>query len=49
MYLEAPLPELLRRNATRSRPVPESYIRRLAERIEVPDATEAHRVEWVIA
>jgi predicted kinase len=47
VYLDAPLSEILRRNAARQHPVPESVILRLAERLEVPDLTEAHRVDWI--
>ena len=35
-------------NSTRPHPVPESVIRRLAARLDVPDLTEAHGVEWII-
>jgi predicted kinase len=49
VYLEVPFAELLERNAKRARPVPEPVIRRLAARLDVPNPTEAHAVEWVIA
>ena len=48
VYLELPFDELLRRNSTRPHPVPGSVIRRLAARLDVPDLTEAHGVEWII-
>lgn len=48
VYVEAPEPVLRRRNRTRARPVPDPVLERLiAERWEPPDASEAHRVEWV--
>ncbi len=47
VYVEAPFDELLRRNASRSHPVPEAVIYHLLCKLEVPDLTEAHTVEWV--
>jgi predicted kinase len=47
VYVETPFPVLLRRNATRARPVPDAVIRRLADALDMPDPTEAHVVEWV--
>lgn len=47
VYVETPWPELVRRNKTRSRPVPDSVLNKLAEKLEVPDLSEAHQVEWV--
>ena len=49
VYLEAPWAEMLRRNAARSRPVPLSVMENMRWRLEVPDLTEAHQVEWVEA
>jgi putative nucleotidyltransferase with HDIG domain len=46
VYVETAWDELLRRNRGRSAPVPETVLRRLAERLEVPDVTEAHEVDW---
>jgi len=48
IYLEAPLPELLRRNNTRKAKVPEKVIERLAYRLEIPNLTEAHSVNWLV-
>jgi predicted kinase len=48
VYVEAPEERLLRQNRQRQTPVPEAVLERLLERWEVPDQTEAHRVEWVI-
>ena len=47
LYLEAPEPRLLAQNRTRPTPVPEAVIDRLLARWEVPDRTEAHRVDWI--
>jgi predicted kinase len=47
VYVEAPYRELLARNRARREPVPEAVIERLARRLELPDLTEAHAVEWV--
>lgn len=48
VYLEAPYPEILRRNRERSACVPESVIDHLVGKLEVPDVTEAHEVQyWV--
>jgi predicted kinase len=48
VYVETPPDVLYRQNAQRPRPVPEAVIERLLERWEVPDASEAHRVDHVI-
>ena len=47
VYVDAPLDTLLRRNQGRQEAVPEPVIRRLARKLEVPDPTEAHQIEWV--
>jgi predicted kinase len=47
VYLDAPFAALLARNQARANPVPEAVIHRLARHLEIPDATEAHSVEWV--
>lgn len=44
VYLEPPLPILLQQNSSRSKSVPESVIRRLAERCEPPTWMECHRL-----
>jgi predicted kinase len=48
VYVEAAEERLLRQNRQRQIPVPESVLERLLDRWEVPDPTEAHRVEWVV-
>jgi predicted kinase len=49
VYLEAPFDEVLRRNVERPNHVPESIIYQLMRKLEVPDLTEAHQVEYVIS
>lgn len=44
VYLEPPLAVVLAQNRERAQPVPEIAIRRLAEKLEPPTLTEAHRV-----
>lgn len=46
VYVEAPHADLLRRNERRVASVPEPVIARLARKLEIPDLTEAHAVEW---
>jgi len=48
VYLDAPLDSVLQRNRERESPVPAAVIYRLAGLFELPDLTEAHRVEAVI-
>ena len=40
--------ELLKRNRNRPEPVPEKVILKLADKLEVPDLTEAHELVWVV-
>jgi tRNA uridine 5-carbamoylmethylation protein Kti12 len=46
--VEAPPQAILDRNAARPAPVPAAAVRRLVDRWETPDVTEAHRVTWVV-
>ena len=48
VYLEVPFEELLRRNRSRMAMVPEAVIHKLAGKLEVPEPTEAHEVQWVV-
>jgi putative nucleotidyltransferase with HDIG domain len=49
VYVEAPSwAEMFARNRARERRVPDAVIARLAEKLEVPSAAEAHRVEHVV-
>lgn len=47
VYIEAPWPTLLRQNMQREARVPERVLQRLAEKLEVPEPFEAHRVEYI--
>jgi len=47
VYVEAPEARLFAQNRERADTVPAEVIRKLTARWEVPDLTEAHRVEWV--
>ena len=47
VYVESPETRLYAQNADRADPVPAEVIRKLTARWEVPDLTEAHRVDWV--
>jgi predicted kinase len=49
VYREVPEPDLWRQNRERTRPVPERVIDALLARWTVPDLTEAHGVEAVVA
>jgi len=49
VYVEAPWGEMLARNRARKNAVPESVMGRLMARLEVPSATEAHEVEFVVS
>ncbi|HOV26316.1 MAG TPA: AAA family ATPase [Pseudobacteroides sp.] len=48
IYMEAPYSEIIKRNRERSRSVPENVIGRMITKLEVPDMTEAHHVEWIV-
>jgi predicted kinase len=47
VYLDAPWDVILRRNQEREASVPEPVIARMLRKLEVPDLTEAHEVDWV--
>jgi predicted kinase len=49
VYVEASWQETFARNRSRKRPVPERVIAQLADRLEVPSRTEAHRMDYVVA
>ena len=46
VYIETPFAEILKRNRARQASVPEEIIYRLLDRLEMPEVSEAHRVEW---
>jgi putative nucleotidyltransferase with HDIG domain len=47
LYVEVPEDRLYSQNRERDDAIPAEVIRKLTARWEVPDLTEAHRVEWV--
>jgi predicted kinase len=47
VYVEAPEDRLFAQNSGRADSIPAEVIRKLTARWEVPDLTEAHRVDWV--
>jgi len=47
VYLEVPYERLLRQNRERDKAVPEPVLERMTRLWEPPDATEAHRVDWI--
>lgn len=48
VYLETTEENLYRQNREREHPVPQPVINRMLERWEMPDRTEAHRVDWIV-
>jgi predicted kinase len=46
VYREADWEELLKRNQIRIAKVPENVLYRMRNRLEVPNITEAHQVDW---
>lgn len=49
VYLETNLEELFKRNHSRSETVPKQIIEKMIGSLEIPNITEAHKVEWVIS
>jgi predicted kinase len=49
VYVETTWQELMHRNQTRARSIPPAVIQKLANKLEVPDLTEAHQVDWIMA
>ena len=47
VYIDVPEEKLFKQNSEREHPVPAQVIKRLLDRWEVPDLTEAHRVDWI--
>ncbi len=48
IYLEPELSTILRQNKQRQKDVPESVIRHLSEKVEIPTLAEAHAVQWIV-
>ncbi|GCF10684.1 AAA family ATPase [Dictyobacter arantiisoli] len=47
VYIDTPYNVLLQRNNERHANLPEEIIEKLVDKLEVPDITEAHQVEWI--
>jgi len=47
VYLKASFDVIVSRNRERRESVPEQVLDRLLDKLEVPDLTEAHTVEWI--
>lgn len=48
VYLEASWEELLKRNRDRTAKVPDKVLSQMKQRLEVPNITEAHAVDWIV-
>lgn len=48
VYVEVPRDTLFAQNRERAHPIPETAIERLLDRWDVPDLTEAHRVDYCV-
>jgi putative nucleotidyltransferase with HDIG domain len=49
VYLEVSLDRALQQNKDRQRIVPTAVIDRFRRRMEIPNCTEAHRLEWIVS
>lgn len=47
VFVDVPPAIISERNARRAKPVPIAVIEKLLSRLDIPDLTEAHRVDWV--
>ena len=48
VYLEVPIDRVLRQNRNRKAQVPNAVINRYRDRLEIPDITEAHQVDYFV-
>ena len=48
VYLELPMAQVLAQNKDRQHPVPSATIYRYEDRLEIPDRTEAHQVDYLV-
>jgi predicted kinase len=48
VYLEVPIDQALQQNKERQRVVPAAVIDRFRRRMEIPNCTEAHQLEWIV-
>jgi len=46
IYVETPVSELFKRNAERTKPVPEAIIHKLIDQLEVPKIWEGHAIVY---
>lgn len=46
LYLEAPYKEILERNRTRERQIPENVLEQMIDRLEIPEPWEGYDVTW---
>lgn len=49
VYLNAPFADIIKRNRARQASVPEEVIYHMLNNLEMPDVSEAYRVEWIDA
>jgi predicted kinase len=49
VYLEVPLDQALQQSHDRQRVVPTAVIDRFRRRMEIPNCTEAHQLEWIVS
>ena len=49
VYLEVPIDQVLAQNNSRQHPVPSAVIYRYEDRLEIPDRTEAHQVDYLVS
>ena len=47
-YLEVPYTQLLQQNRNRAHPVPEAVISHLLDKLDIPDYSEAHNVQYLV-
>ncbi|HET8844865.1 MAG TPA: AAA family ATPase [Ktedonobacteraceae bacterium] len=48
VYVHAPFTDILQRNQAREETVPENVIYRMLNNLEMPQISEAHRIEWAL-
>jgi predicted kinase len=48
VYLEVPIDRALQQNKDRHRVLPAAVIDRFRRRMEIPNCTEAHQLEWIV-
>jgi predicted kinase len=48
VYLEVPIDRALQQNRNRKAQVPNNVIHRYRDRLEIPDITEAHQIDYFV-